>query len=61
MNELSLEILEGHILVADQVKIYNKQMTLHCYYISYVAGCKLKAGRAVVDDKELLKGSQPAK
>lgn len=51
-NELSLKILEGHILVAGRVKIYNRQTILHCCCISYAVECKLKARLTAVDDRD---------
>lgn len=60
MNELSLGILEGHILVANQAKIYNKRMILHCYCVSCAAARRVKVRQRVVDDREILRGLKPA-
>ena len=61
MSELSLGILEGHKLVANPVKIYNKQMIPSCCCVSCAAASRVKVQYTVEGDREISRGSKPAK
>jgi len=61
MNELSLRILEGHKLVANPVKIYNKQMIPNCYCVSCAAVNRVKVQQTAEGDREISRDLKPAK
>jgi len=61
MNELSLGILEGHKLVVNPVKIYNKQMIPNCYCVSCAAANRVKVQQTVEGDREISRDLKPAK
>ena len=61
MNELSLGILVGHESVVNLVKIYNKQMILHCCCVFCAAASRVKVQQTVEGDREISRDLKPAK
>ena len=60
MNELSLGILVRHESAVNLVKIYNKQMILHCCCASCAAVSRVKL-QVAEGDREISRDLKPAK
>ena len=64
-NELSLGILEGHKLVVNLAKIYNRQRIAHCCCVSCAAVSRVKVHvhvqQTVEGDREISRDLTPAK
>ena len=61
MNELSLGILLRHELAVNLVKIYNKQMILHCCCACCAAVSRVKLQQVAEGDREISRDLKPAK